>query len=64
MGATQKERMQAARGLRADCRGKGYLDGLYGVEPRAEMHPPMERFAYRAGHEDGVRARETSMGAA
>lgn len=58
MGDIQTQRKAAARTPRAKARADGYLDGLYCIEGRREMHPPFERFAYDAGYLDGARARE------
>ena len=61
VSATQQERMAEARMPRAKARGDGYLDGLYGVEPRPLMQHPDYRFAYDAGHRDGSDARARSL---
>ena len=60
MTATQQERKRHALSPRARARADGYLDGLYGVLPRREMQPPLERFAYDAGYADGEKARKES----
>jgi hypothetical protein len=60
MSATQLERKQHAGSMRAQARGRGYVDGLYGVENRREMQPHDYWFAYDAGYEDGTAAHEAA----
>ena len=55
----QHQRREAARAPQAAARGRGYLEGLHGVQ--AHPQPSEYAFAYLLGHRDGERARAVAL---